>query len=189
MQQDLFGFIVCDEKMGNAAYGLPKDCAGPGGWLRWPLCCIQERTGFSMLSKWMKDTGFPELSDPQMLAHDFDYVSAYQLQCESMGINARIYAFASDELVFDRFSWGERAAFLGYDCVDEASFCSYLYWDNPTNEELESIGLQLNAYGLFDTKRDAECYGQFRRLRLQSGALIEDMGIEMTVAVARICTE
>ena len=183
MQQELFGFLVCEERMADGAWGFPEDCAAPGGRLRWPLCSIQE---CPMLARWTKDGAFPELYDPRMLAHDYDYVQAYQEQCAVLGIRTRIYAFASDGMVFTRFPWGKQAEFIGYDCVDETGFCSYLYWDNPSGEELAGIGLHTNANGLFAARRDAELYGRFRRLQLRNGACIEDMGNEMPAAVARI---
>ncbi|MGN0753991.1 MAG: hypothetical protein ACI4ME_05980 [Aristaeellaceae bacterium] len=107
-----------------------------------------------MLARWTKDGAFPELYDPRMLAHDDDYVQAYQEQCAVLGIRTRIYAFASDGMVFTRFPWGKQAEFIGYDCVGETGFCSYLYWDNPSGEELAGIGLHTNANSLFAARQD-----------------------------------
>lgn len=153
----------------------------------WPLICIRDRNSLApALKKWLCEGLFPETFDPRLLAHDIDYIRDYLVDCNMKGIEAQAFAYASTENVFRLKNFPAKNIFIGYDCVSEDSFESYLYSDNPSVNELRNNGFQLNRHHLFSTKDDAERYGQLRRSNLQNGLLIEDMGAERAVAVSQV---
>lgn len=183
----ILGYIVCSEKLEYAGRGYPEVWPGTGSRFRWPIISIDGDSQLALtLRSWMQDGFFPELSDPQMLAHDMDYVRAYHAYCSEKNIQTRIYAFATSEKAFTSNLYNMQAIFLGYDCVSECSFESYLFWDSPSDNELKMHGFQLNNHLHFPTKIEAERYGKIRRTYLENGTLIEDMGNEIAVAVAQI---
>ena len=106
--------------------------------------------------------------------------------CSENGIHTRVYAFGMNEKAFMSNLYGMQSVFLGYDCVAEGSFESYLFWDSPSATELKMHGFKLNCHLHFATKEEAERYGRMRRAFLNNGARIEDMGNERAVAVAQI---
>lgn len=153
----------------------------------WPLICIRDRNFLGpAVKKWLREGLFPETFDPRLLAHDIEYIRDYLVDCNMKGIKAQAFAYASTENVFRLKNFPAKNIFIGYDCVSDDSFESYLYSDNPSENELQEHGFQLNSYHLFSTKDDADRYGQLRRLHLRNGYLIEDMGAETTVAIAQV---
>lgn len=183
----ILGYIVCSEDLSYTGLGYPQVWHGTGSRLRWPICTVEGDSKSAIaLHNWIDDGLFPELYDPQMLAHDIEYLKMYQTYCSEKGIATRIYAFAADEHAFMATICSMQITFLGYDCVAKGSFESYLYWDSPSATELRMNGFQLNNHLHFATKADAERYGRIRRTHLNNGALIEDMGNELAVAVAQI---
>ena len=153
----------------------------------WPLICMRDRNSLApAVKKWLREGLFPETYDPRLLAHDIDYVRDYLAECNKKGIKVQVFAYASTENIFKLRNFPAKNRFIGYDCVSEDSFESYLHSDNPSVNELRNDGFQLNSYHLFSTKDDAERYGQLRRSNLQNGLLIEDMGAERAVAVSQV---
>ena len=184
---DILGYVVCAETLQYAGLGYPQVWYGTGSRFRWPICSVEGDSHLAVaLRKWQHGGFFPEIFDPQMLAHDMDYVRAYHAYCSENGIQTRIYAFGMNEKAFLPSADGMQSVFLGYDCVAEGSFDSYLFWDGPSTTELRMHGFQLNSYLHFATKEEAERYGKIRRTYLLNGARIEDMGTERAVAVAQI---
>lgn len=184
---EILGYVVCAETLQYAGLGYPQVWYGTGSRFRWPICAVEGDSQLAAdLRKWQIDGLFPELYDPQMLAHDMDYVRLYHTYCSENGIQTRIYAFSMNEKAFMSTTYGVQSVFLGFDCVAEGSFESYLFWDSPSVTELKMHGFQLNSYLHFATKEEAERYGRVRRTYLSNGASIEDMGNEIAVAVAQI---
>lgn len=175
--------VVCEGTLQYAGVGYPQVWYGTVSRFRWPICAVEGDSQLAEdLRKRQNDGLFPKLYDPQMLAHDMDYVRLYHAYCLENGIQTRFYAFGMNEKAFMSTTYGVQSVFLGYVCVAEDSFESYLFWDSPSATKLRKHGFQFNSYLHFATKDEAERYGRVRRTYLVNGACIEDMGNEMAVA-------
>ena len=190
--EDFFGYIVSsDEPLFPGWPDDSKALKSSGYRPAWPLLAeeemVQRKTLFTeKLGKWMQDGYLPEFQDHRSLVHNFDYVVDYQAYCTAIGLETRIYAFAESEAAFSKYSWYPHAVFLGYDCVGDNSFDSYVFWDGLTETELGAHGLRQNEYQLFFTQADAKRYRDLRQTMIQQGENMEEMGPERVVAVAMI---
>ena len=189
---EFFGYIISsNEPLYPGWEDYPKALKSSGYRPRWPLFAeeetLQRKALFSAkLGKWMQDGYLPEFQDHRALVHNFDYVVDYQAYCTAIGLETRIYAFAESEAAFSKYSWYPHAVFLGYDCVGDNSFDSYVFWDGLAEAEMDAHGLRQNEYQLFFTQADAKRYRDLRQTMIQQGENMEEMGPERVVAVAMI---
>lgn len=188
------GYAVYEDISGLPSYGYTGFQAGTATCLKWPIAG-EDATRFST---YLKNSGnahllnsgaLPELATSFMLVSDKKYIQEYLAYCDTIGIKAHAYAFATVIDDFASLAWDDHAVILGYDCVSSYSLASYLFYDNHgmdlALQKMDAIFL-LNRHHYFAKADDAIRYGKFRRECIENGQNLEDLGVEMPLAVAMI---